>query len=175
MRRAALTIPFLLFWLQAAHTEPSPSVNKLMNTPVSLFHNGLLQLQAKIKKAETSPLESTNAIYDWDENRITIYFVKFYDTLDSETFKKDCKIYMERIRSHGAVFNGKPNAMGRSDYAALFLPPFSYTIPSLGNAGEELDKLINIQFRGTDVAKLQEYNCFGPLLGTDFSVKEPLQ
>jgi hypothetical protein len=78
--------PFLIFVVTAVllfvddvvYAEPSPLINKLMNTPTSLFHYGINQVQERAYKFLESENMSDSTIvgvkYDWDKNVILIEF-----------------------------------------------------------------------------------------------------
>jgi hypothetical protein len=99
----AIIMAFFLFAPLVAFAEPSPTVKKLMNQPVSMFDFALYRLEQDIQSK--FPESEIIVKYDSLKNRIIVhsnYFVTD-DLLKSETPKQICKEHTNNLIIHSMM------------------------------------------------------------------------
>lgn len=151
--------------------EPSPTVYKLINKPVSLFSFGLIRAAEQIEDdfAKNAGYRSL-VTYDWDRNRIDIKLYKDVEDASRENVIIECRTAIEALREWSYIREGKV-WLGDNSRLSYFFTSYGYTNSDLEGATQEIDKIINLSlmviYGGDRVG-----SCTAPLLGTGYSIDE---
>lgn len=169
-----------------ALADPSGTINKFMNEPVSLFSYGIDKLNTKMENFATSSLyrvdgtvgayNSGGATFDWDRNKITLFITRFTkDNEEPEKLEDECKYSINTLRTLGNVDPSKGSPYGtvkRSNYAWDFFPS-GYALKTLtDDDANNLDSLITLQVKILNLKTFKQLVCSAPLFGTGYSVEK---
>lgn len=150
-----------------AYAEPSPTVSKLMNTPVSAFTFGMYQIRETMREYRETLQEAdpgvtvSGAIYQWEENVVQLTVASSSD-YDDKTFEEKCQKIFETVRFSSGVVNGE-KIVGRLVYGSFFFP-FDYESKGDREDQKKLDNMFVISYSAKDK------KCTGKLMGTGYSV-----
>jgi len=187
MKKYIISIFVLLSLATSVYAEPTPSISYFMNESVSVFDMGMYLLGIEINKTCEEPLneffkdcgykkiredlsyfQDISAYYDWDKNRIILFFLidNIETKLGDGLFKLLCERMLRKIQIRLGIIDGKPHF----EYSGLnlFFRHHGYKKTNEKDAYyKELDNITKIII----MTNYREAEC--PLLGTkkDISYK----
>lgn len=189
MKKIILIAGLILLIAGNGQAEPTPKISYLMNEPASLFDLGMFALNEQLRRnilfLDSEPKKWISkgliwAYYDWDKNRIKIFYRNILDNPfpgTKDESKNKCKDIMVFIKLHlfvdgltGKFFLGKEN----SSMADLF-GHFDYTNKNEPKGlSAELDNIteISVFFPYKTKNKEGHIRCTSPLLSKEVSFIE---
>lgn len=173
IRWKAVIIAFIVvFASTAARAEPSPTVQYLMRTEVSMFSYGLSQLTEHLGELnKTLGLNGVFPLYNWDHNQVVVNAV----AVNQKGFKADaegCRNIANAIRLDAGIdaATGAP-LFGTHSVYSFFFSPSGYERKDAPKDWEaNLDKIIVIDISIADSDS--SINCRADLLGTTILIEE---
>lgn len=157
----------------ASHAGPGPVGQWLMETPASLFHIGLLQLQqdvARLNEDTDTEKRSVTAEYDLENNVIVIQAsVHRLGEGKTEVLKQACDETIDAIRTHGGISPETGEYVGTySTYAGLFEPRGYAREPEPKDWQLRLDQIISLRVAVISSATPTDIvQCEGPLVSNE--------
>ena len=90
-----LAFLLLISWSSTPMSEPTPSISKILNDPISLMDFGIYKLEQFIRSDSTLTLKGTARFvyYDWDSNKINIDVIDLLENtekLKDNQLKENC-------------------------------------------------------------------------------------
>lgn len=169
MRRKLTTLLLPLFLLVSPYSgaEPSPTVQMLMNDPLTRFEWGMHRIQNELDRKEFEGVGRYFAFsnYDWDTNRITITGVDPLFKGSKEQAKAACRNLLDQVRELAIVRDGKPRTGGKSLFANYF-EPTTFGGSKYEKVATEIDKMIEVRIRVGHTV------CTGPLVSNKVYFEE---
>lgn len=156
--------------------EPTPTVSRLMESPVSMLDWGLYRLRDSVKEGLShGPTASSDLIvhtsYEWDSNRIVLHVENHDHPLG---YDKDAKWWCTQLVKQTKSClgidweTGRPYS-GDNSVAQEFFTHSGYEVGGdSGDLGHQLDAIIEVvvSVRKSDAGR-QYLRCRAPLLGTE--------
>ena len=188
MSKGKKCIPIVVFLLFIAvgvsKAEPTPSVQLLMNIPVSIFEFGIYTLENRLFEMRESWAIINNkptvtVQYNYDLNRITIrliYLITKKDeikVIQGTEIKPHITKVIKSLKTFGFSLDEQGNP-GPGEHSAmeLYFHHEGYTLKKMPkNIGKELDKIteIYVMFYGGK----KRFKCRSPLIGNKIYWEKP--
>ena len=183
---AFLGVLIFLMSGQMAVADPSGTIQRFMNTPVSHFSYGMERLNTWMAEVAKDGVYLNSkqifynvggASFDWNKNHITLSMVRFRSLQedDSANLEEECKAAIDEIRRQGGIFEGQLATgmnMKYSYFASQFFPS-GYGLSYLSEEdGKTLDALMSIEVSIRPRSSKMGLTCTAPLLGTGYSVEK---
>jgi hypothetical protein len=171
MRKFVLVVAVgvLIALPKLANAEPDANIRTLMNTPVTLFSQGLDNIRIKLLDVtdrlakdyvgliKRTPLASVQ--FKWDENRIDASIFMYLKPNANDDPKSTCRDVLLRMRSFFAVTNGEQ----KFPILAQNFKPRGYTLNLIDSAIKNIHKLVRLKSRIFKDEKVV-IECEGPLV-----------
>lgn len=152
-----------------AQAGPDATTKWLMNDPVSMLDLGILKIEQSLRNPNRSNRPYGSVRYDWDKNRIVIYYAGYFPTTDDP--EEHCAGWFTSVRSIGGVdASGNPLINGRTSFSFMFEHAGFNRSDVPENLFTELDKLFELEcwhkFDGTN------FRATAPFVGVGYSVEK---
>jgi hypothetical protein len=188
MKKIARTVLLLVFsfaFPSGVSADPGATVNRLMDTPVSLFSAGLDKLSIRLDNLSKSGIfvidgsiggnySFGGATFDWDTSKITTYITRYTKPeVDPTLLEEECKNSIQALRSMAGLNTDGTLAKDLySEFTSSFFPT-GYSLKKLTvEDGKTIDAMITLKVQILNYSKKSKLVCNAPLLGTGYSVEK---
>jgi len=166
---------------QIVLAEPTPTIQYLMDEPVSMLDWGIYQMDKWLKTrsfvGSIEPKPDLQTTYDWDDNKIVIR-VKPALLMHGFGSEKDAQKWCEDVVENVRLFFDINLQTGKRFNPPVPNPLYQFFIhvgykhsTKPKDLAKELDKLVEIRLWVS--SKKRSMQCMAPLLGKDVFCSEP--
>jgi hypothetical protein len=171
MRKLILVVAVLLVALpRLALAEPDDNIKTLMETPVTLFSQGLVNMEKSLKSVANSMQQvfatrfekppNVSVRFQWEENRIDAFIYTYFKGDRTPPVKETCAATIEAMRGEFGVNNGK--LVFSATLESRFRPK-GYTNKTIDSALKNIHKLVKLKSNLIKNNKVV-MECEGPLV-----------